>query len=162
MADPVVSQIRDELDRALTGPVSALLGQDLADMLRDRIATRAPMLAGQLQDADDRLAAETVIDIMNALWPHASPEHVGHADWWRTPLGVLCARSLGRGDSESVTQHVAAAMLGVTRGTVAQLLARGTLDRHPDGGVDRASVMRRLVRLHDRGKPAEYVENNES
>lgn len=146
MADPVVSQIRGELDRALAGPVGSLLGLDLSQQIADRILVRAPMLAGQLQDADDRLAAQTVIDLMTALWPHASPEHVGHADWWRTPLGRLCARSLGRSDSESVTQHVAGAMLGVTRGTIAQMLARGTLDRHPDGGVLRASILQRLGR----------------
>lgn len=146
MADPVVSQIRGELDRALAGPVGSLLGLDLSQQISQRILARAPMLAHQLQDADDRLAAETVIDLMTALWPHAAPEHVGRADWWQTPLGRLCARSLGRSDSESVTQHVAAAMLGVTRGTIAQMLARGTLDRHPDGGVLRASVLQRLGR----------------
>lgn len=149
---PVVSQIADELDRALAGPVSAVLGLDLSQQLSERILARAPMLAAQLsQDVDDRLAAETVIDLMNVLWPHAAPEHVGRADWWLTPVGRLCARSLGRSDSESVTQHVAAAMLGVTRGTIATLLARGTLARHPDGGVLRASVMQRLVRLHPLG-----------
>lgn len=141
MADPVVSQIRDELDRTLTGPVGSLLGLDLSQQLAARILVRAPMLAAQLsQDA------ETVIDLMGCLWPHASPEHVGHADWWRTPVGRLCARSLGRDDAEAVTQHVAGAMLGVTRGTIAQMLARGTLDRHPDGGVLRASILQRLGR----------------
>ena len=32
------------------------------------------------------------------------------------------------------------------RGTVAQMVHRGTLDRHPDGGVLRSSVMARLAR----------------
>lgn len=142
-------QIVDELDRTLAGPVSALLGQDLADMVRRRIRERAPMLADQLsQDDDDNLSAETVIDIMATLWPNCAPEDCGQADWWRSPIGRLCARSLGRDDAEAVTRSVAAAMLGVSPGTVAQLTARGSLDRHPDGGITRASVMARLVRLH--------------
>ena len=37
-------------------------------------------------------------------------------------------------------------MLGVHPGTVAQLVHRGTLDRHPDGGILRASVLQRLAR----------------
>ena len=44
-------------------------------------------------------------------------------------------------------------MLGVTRGTVSQMLTRadrgqggsGGLERHPDGGVTRASIMARLT-----------------
>jgi hypothetical protein len=36
-------------------------------------------------------------------------------------------------------------MLGVVRGTVSQMVARGTLDRHPDGGVLRSSVLARLA-----------------
>lgn len=134
----------DELDRALVGPVRSLLGFDLADLLTERVEARAPMLAAQLaQDDDDRLAAETVIDLLPAIWGQADPD----PDWWRTPLGRLCARSLGRADAEAVTHSVAAAMLGVHRGTVSQLVHRRTLDRHPDGGITRASVLMRLSRL---------------
>lgn len=102
--------------------------------------------AALAQDADDKLAAEACLSVMTVLWPHGSPEDVGEPGWWRTPLGRLCARSLGRDDTEAVTHSVAAAMLGVTRGTVAQMVHRGTLDRHPDGGVLRASVLQRLAR----------------
>lgn len=107
----------------------------------------ADRLVAQLaQDDDDRLAAQTCIDVMCVLWPHAAPEDCGRADWWQTPLGRLCARSLGRDGAEEVSHSVAAAMLGVTRGTVAQLVHRGTLDRHPDGGVLRSSVLARIAR----------------
>lgn len=127
------------------------LGLAFADptdpIVRSQLDGVSRVLVAQLaQDDDDRLAAQTCIDLMVALWPHASPEDVGEAAWWQTALGRLCARSLGRDDAESVSQSVAAAMLGVTRGTVAQLVARGTLDRHPDGGVLRASVLQRLSR----------------
>lgn len=146
--EAVARQLQDELDRALVVPVGSVLGLDLADMLAERIQARSDLLAAQVcQDDDDRLAAQSVIDLMAVLWPRCSPEDVGEADWWRTPLGRMCARSLGRGDSDAVTYSIAAAMLGVARGTVSTLVSRGSLDRHPDGGVTRASVLLRLARL---------------
>lgn len=112
-----------------------------------QITSAAATLTAQLdQDNDDQLAAEACTTILNALWPDTSPEHVDRGDWWRTPLGRLCARTLGRNDTDAVTQSVAAAMLGVTRGTIAQMVHRGTLDRHPDGGVLRSSILQRLAR----------------
>jgi len=122
--------------------------------LAAEIAEAANVLLAPLTELDPRATAEAVAAgdsaaasaVMAALWPHAAPEDVGRADWWQTPLGRVCARSLGRDDAESVTQEVAAAMLGLARTTVATMLARGTLDRHPDGGVLRASVLQRLAR----------------
>jgi len=143
----VERQLVDELDRVVCGPVRSLLGLDLDDLLQERIRSRAPMLAAQVcQDEDDELAAETVIDIMGCLWPNCSPEEAGEASWWRTPLGRMCARSLGHQDSDSVTRSVAAAMLGVHPGTIARYVADGRLERHPDGGITRASVLLRLSR----------------
>lgn len=95
----------------------------------------------QLSSDDEHLAAQTVIDCAGHLWP-LNPE----PEWWRTPLGRLVARSVG-GESVPVTQAEAAAMLGVTRGTIAQLVSRGSLARHPDGGVDRAAVFARMRML---------------
>ncbi|MBF6333604.1 hypothetical protein [Nocardia transvalensis] len=138
----VEQQIYDSLDERVVGALEALGWLDLADLARQRLDKTVPMLAAQLtQDDDDQLAAQTVNDLAGVAWD-ADPE----PEWWRTPVGRLVARSVGREDSEAVTHHVAAAMLGVTRGTIAQLVHRGTLDRHPDGGVTRASVLNRLVR----------------
>lgn len=109
------------------------------------VEARCTAVVAELCSDDDRLAAEACLTVMTLLWPQASPEDCGRGDWWTTPLGRLCARSLGT-DGESVTQSVAAAMLGVTKGTVSQLVHRGTLDRHRDGGVLRASVLQRLGR----------------
>lgn len=140
----------DQLSREAGAVASALgpfLGVDLTLVVEAAITQRAGSIAVELsQDVDDRLAAEACLTVMCLLWPHASPEDCGHADWWQTPLGRLCARSLGRDDAESVTHSVAAAMLGVQRGTIAQLVSRGHLDRHPDGGVLRSSVLARLGR----------------
>lgn len=144
ITEQVGAQLRDELGAAVSR-IAVLAGPEEFIEWEQTVAARAPMLAAQLcQDQDDNLAAETVIDVMNALWPHGSPED-RTPDWWRTPLGRMCARSLGRDDAEAVTHSVAAAMLGVTRGTVAQLVTRGTLDRHPEGGVLRSSVLLRIA-----------------
>ena len=140
-AEEVTAQLVDDLTAAgrRLGPV---LGLDVADLIADRAAERAPLLAAQLcTDGDDRLVAQTVEDLLAALWP------TGEVDpaWWRTPVGARCAASLGLGDTGAVTHSVAAAMLGVTPGTISQLTHRGTLARHPDGGVDRGAVLRRVA-----------------
>lgn len=142
VTDPLVGQINDELDRALAGPVGSLLGADLAEAVRDRLRSRRDSIAGQLRSGDDQEVAGTVLDLLGAIWGEADPPEA----WWRTPLGRACAASLGRDDSEAVTYGVAAARLGVARGTVSTWVQRGTLDRHPDGGVTSASVFARLAR----------------
>lgn len=145
----VAEQILDEI--TATADRLWSLGLHFADpndpAASSQIAAQAQVLAAQLaQDDDDRLSAQTCIDLMVALWPHGAPEDVGQPEWWRTALGRLCARSLGRSDAEAVTYAVAAAMLGIARGTVGVMVTRGTLDKHPDGGVLRASVLQRLGR----------------
>ena len=141
----LTEQLADDLAQAISA-WAGIIGPNLTLEVDARVETITPVLAAQLASDDDRLAAETVIDIMSALWPRGAPETVGRADWWQTPVGRACARSLGCNDAESVTYSVAAAMLGVTKGTVSQMMSRGALDRHPDGGVLRASVLRRLAR----------------
>lgn len=61
-------------------------------------------------------------------------------------MGSGLAASLGDDGGAWTHQH-AADVLGVSRGTVAQLVSRGTLARHPDGGVVRGSALARLCRL---------------
>ncbi|MFD3592601.1 hypothetical protein ACFWU5_07705 [Nocardia sp. NPDC058640] len=87
-----------------------------------------------------------MIDLAGVAWP----DDVEPA-WWRTPVGRAVGRSVGMIDeADSVSQTVAAAMLGVAPGTVASMMSRGCdLDRHPDGGITRASVIARIQRLGD-------------
>ena len=141
-ASEVEQQLYDALEQRVVGALEALGLLDLADEARRRLDSTVPVLAAQLvQDGDDRLSAQTVIDLAGVAWDiDPAPE------WWHTPLGRLVARSVGCEDSEVVSHSVAAAMLGVHRGTISQLVHRGTLDRHPDGGVARASVLARLAR----------------
>lgn len=138
----VAEQLLDEV-AARASALGAVLGPEMATALDGAVAARVAEWAAQLASDDDRLAAQIVIDLACVLWPDGCEPP---AEWWRTPVGRLFARSLGRDDADAVTHSVAAAMLGVTRGTVAQMVHRGTLDRHPDGGVLRASVLHRLGR----------------
>lgn len=146
MTEDLRSQLADEFSVSLTGPIAALLGLDLAELVEQRITDRLPALVGELTSDDARLAAGVVEDVLRLLWPSGDVD----PEWWRTSLGLVCARSLGRDESDAVTYEHAARMLGVSRGAVGQLVHRGGtfgLDRHPDGGITRASVLTRLVRL---------------
>jgi hypothetical protein len=141
----LATQIGEELGAALYDPSAAVGDPDFLAYGEQMVASRAAMLAGQLlQEMDDRLSAQTAIDLMCGLWRHGAPEDHDPA-WWRTPLGRAIARSAGRDDADAVSYSVAGAMLGVVRGTISQMVARGTLDRHPDGGVLRSSVLARLA-----------------
>lgn len=141
--EAVAAQLEDELGDRAAG-LDALISPFSGVHLLAEVLAQVPSLAVQLvQDDDDRLAAQTVIDVMAALWPAQDPP----AEWWATPVGRCVARSVGAEDSETVTRSVAAAMLGVHPGTVARLVARGRLDRHPDGGILRASVLQRLASM---------------
>lgn len=140
---PAADQLADELD-AIESSLIPFTGVRAADIISP--AHVAGVVAELAQEDDDRLAAEACLSVMSALWPHCLPERCGRADWWQTPLGRLCARSAGRDDAEAVTHSVAAAMLGMAPGSIGVMIQRGHLDRHPDGGVLRSSIMARLAR----------------
>lgn len=142
MTADVRGQLGDELQ--LVAERLAALAPDLHPLTNDRVrrslaqaAEHAAMLICG-DDVDDGIRAQAIIDVMNVLWPTSDPD----PDWWSTPLGQACARSLGAASATSWTQSVAAAQLGVTVGTIKQLVHRGTLARHPDGGVVPADVLR--------------------
>lgn len=139
-ADDAEAQLAGELGARLYA-ISILGGVDDQDPWQEG-QRLARYVMPPLTSADDNERAQAVIDVGCALWPDtcAPPD-----EWWRTPLGRLCAMSLARDDSEAVTVSGAAAMLGVHRRRAYQLVDTGKLERHPDGGVTRASVMARLA-----------------
>lgn len=145
MTAEIVDQLCDEVDARLVA-LAPFVGVDTSIELAALLEARCRSIVAQLCGDDDRLAAGSCVSIMCVLWSTGDPEDSGNPQWWRTPLGQACARSLGRTDAEAVTHSVAAAMLGVAKGTVSTMVSRGTLDRHPDGGVLRASVLQRLGR----------------
>ncbi|WP_454859646.1 hypothetical protein [Promicromonospora soli] len=138
----VAGQIVQDLDAYVLWPLVPLLGIDMHDLMLDRAEARSRLLAAELTGAEPRVRAQAVIDLMNSLWGQGDPP----AHWWNTPLGRTCAGALASQVDVAITHQEAADMLGITRGSIAQMVARGTLLRHQDGGVEKAAVLRRLAR----------------
>lgn len=143
--DALVEQLRTDVGQLvehlenLVGP-----GQETWQV-RSQVEHRAQLWASILTSNNDREAAQTVIDLMNALWPHADPPN----DWWTTPLGHAVARSVGHPSAETISYSVAAAMLGCSKQYVAKLVRAGRLDRGPAGGVTSQSVRAALDARHN-------------
>jgi hypothetical protein len=62
------------------------------------------------------------------------------------PLGQVVLCRAGHPSAQAVSYSVAGAMFGMTRQGVHDLVTRGKLARHPDGGVTVDSVRARLNR----------------
>jgi hypothetical protein len=130
------NQIADEIEARHIWPLESNLGPDeVWNYIRQRAAATAQMMAAQLVSGDDKLAAQTAIDLASLILPDDIPD-----DFWATPLGRLIAKSVGHPSEEGVPYSVAAAMLGVSKTRVQQLVDAGKLERHPGGGITSASV----------------------
>jgi hypothetical protein len=140
----LVEQIVQLLDIRLLDPLEILLeGDDAVPALRRLVALRARQWAAQMHDGDDAVAGGAAIRLIATLYP-ADRAFDPPVEWWRTPLGGVVARRVGHPSAESVSYATAGAMLGITRQGVHDLVRRGRLPRHPDGGVPSAAVRDRL------------------
>lgn len=134
--EKVVEQLCGALHVA-AGDWGALLGLDVQVMLSQRVDAVAERLVAALRTPGER--DSTAADLLRLL--NEPGEH--DPSWWTTPLGGVVAVALD--EPPGLTHDQAAAMLGVTRGTIAQWVARGTLTRLPGGGgVGIHSVLDRL------------------
>jgi hypothetical protein len=141
----LVEQIVRLLDIRLLDPLEVLLeGDDAVEALRRLVRVRAARWADQMHDGDDVTAAGAAIRLIATLYPD-DRAFDPPVDWWRTPLGAVVARRVGHPAAESVSYATAGAMLGITRQGVHDLVRRGRLPRHPDGGVPSAAVRERLL-----------------
>lgn len=136
----LVEQLRTEVGQVVFGLMSLLGPTEDMLLLEQTVDSRAQMWAAALLGDDDHLAAETVTDLVNVLWPRSEPT----PDWWRTPLGRAAARSVGHPGAEVVSYSVAGAMLGCSKQNITKLLAAGRLTKGPTGGVTTASVREEL------------------
>ncbi|MFI5931137.1 hypothetical protein [Actinoplanes sp. NPDC051494] len=142
--DPLVEQIVRLLDIRLLDPLEILLeGDDAVDALRSLVRHRADRWATTLRDGDDRSAATAAMRLVMTLYP-GDRAFDPPVDWWWTPLGRTVATRVGHPSAETVSYATAGAMLGITRQGVHDLVRRGKLPRHPDGGVPSEAVRRRL------------------
>jgi hypothetical protein len=151
----LAEHLRGVVERRLIDPLEILLERPLTvTPVRDHIARKAECWATDLLGDDEPVAVATAARLIAALYPSDGPFDPP-AEWWRTPLGQVVVARVGHPFAEAVPYSVAGAMLGVTRQFVHNLVSRGRLDRHPDGGVTVASVRARLLRYRDGGPHTE-------
>ncbi|GIE93488.1 hypothetical protein [Paractinoplanes rishiriensis] len=140
----LVEQIVRLLDVRLLDPLEVLLeGDETVDAVRVLLRTRAKRWADTLLNGDDPAATMTAARLIANLYP-GDRAFDPPADWWATPLGQAVAVRAGHPWAESVSYATAGAMLGITRQGVHDLVRRGRLPRHPDGGVPSAAIRDRL------------------
>jgi hypothetical protein len=141
---PLVEQIVRLLDVRLLDPLEVLLeGDDAVDALRGLVRLRAARWAGTLRGGDERAAVLTASRLIATLYPGDRPFDPP-TEWWGTPLGQVVATRVGHPSADSISYATAGAMLGITRQGVHDLVRRGRLPRHPDGGVPSSAVRDRL------------------
>lgn len=134
------------LETRVLDPLEILLSSDeLLTPIKARLRVEAEVWAAQLLGRDQRQAALTAARLIAVLFPGDEPFDPPE-QWWRTPLGRAVARGAGHPAKEAVSFATAGAMLGITRQGVHDLVKRGKLDRHPDGGVTTGSIHARLNR----------------
>jgi hypothetical protein len=148
----LVEQIVRLLDIRLLDPLELLLdGDDAVDAMRHLVRIRAGRWADEMLTGDDAAAVGIAARLIASLYPD-DRAFDPPAEWWRTPIGRVIARRVGHPAAESVSYATAGAMLGISRQGVHDLVRRGRLPRHPDGGVPSTAVRDRL-RLFDEEKP---------
>ncbi|MDI6097510.1 hypothetical protein QLQ12_02710 [Actinoplanes sp. NEAU-A12] len=140
----LTEQLLRLLDNRLLDPLEILLDDDQpSGAVRVLLRRRVAEWAETLQGGDDAAAVHVIARLIGTLYPddHA---FAPPADWWRTPLGQIVVRRVGHPYAASVSYATAGAMLGISRQGVHDLVRRGRLPRHPDGGVPVSAVRDRL------------------
>ena len=145
---PDPGELADQLTRIvgvrLLDPIEILLEEsEITDALQVVFRARAGAWSALLLGEDDGLAARTAARLIAALYP-GDTEFTPPTEWWSTPFGRVVAHRLGHPGTQAVSYSVAGAMLGITRQGVHDLVSRGKLARHPDGGVLVNSIRSRL------------------
>jgi hypothetical protein len=140
----VGSRVLDALDILFDRGELSGTGERLRELLEAKSRSWADILCGP----EDQAAALLAIRLVAALYPGDKPFDPPAA-WWDTPLGRAVARRAGHPAATAVPVPVAAAMLGITRQGVHDLLRRGKLDRDASGAVTTASIQARLTRSHE-------------
>jgi pimeloyl-ACP methyl ester carboxylesterase len=140
----LVDQIVRLLDVRLLDPLEVLLeGDDAVDALRRIVTLRARRWADTLRHGSDGEATLAAARLIATLYP-SDRAFDPPPEWWATPLGQVIAVRAGHPWAESVSYATAGAMLGITRQGVHDLVRRGRLPRHPDGGVPSTAIRDRL------------------
>ncbi len=137
--DALVEQLVAVVRQRLLDPLEILLD---VEQPVDRVRAAAEDWATQLLGEDQIAAVMCTARLIAALYPGDRFEPL--ADWWGTPFGRVVARRAGYPGMDHVSYSVAGAMLGITRQGVHDLVTRGKLARHADGGVTTESISNRM------------------
>ncbi|WP_245765482.1 hypothetical protein [Nonomuraea jiangxiensis] len=142
----LVAELVRLLETRILDPLEILLASDEhVDPIRARLRVEAEVWAAQLLGPDRERATHTAARLVGALFPGDGPFDPPEP-WWRTALGRAVARTSGHPSAAAVSYSTAGAMLGITRQGVHDLVKRGKLDKHPEGGVTTSSIRDRLNR----------------
>ncbi|MFB4276833.1 hypothetical protein ACBJ59_16180 [Nonomuraea sp. MTCD27] len=142
------------VETRVVDPLEILLeSDDQVRPIRERLRTEAEVWAAQLLGPDDALAVRTSARLIAAAFPGDGPFDPPEA-WWRSAFGQAVARRVGHPGAVAVSYATAAAMLGITRQGVHDLVKRAKLVRHPDGGVTTESVRARLNQPKEQRAPS--------
>lgn len=136
----LAAQLVAEIDARHVEPIERMTDPMVRTWILQRLEDIAE--ARVLPLLDDVEGYETAIEILYLTHGHQDPDPA----WWSTPLGRACGAALGQ-DDVTLSYSQAGAILGVTKGTIGKLVERGTLPRHPDGGIPRSAVLARRRRL---------------
>jgi hypothetical protein len=140
----LVAQLTRLLDIRLLDPLDLLMeGDEAVQALRSLVQRRAKRWAETLRHGTDRDAGMMAGRLIATLYPGDRPFDPP-TEWWATPLGQAVAIRLGHPWAESVSYATAGAMLGISRQGVHDLVRRGRLPRHPDGGVPSLAIRDRM------------------
>ena len=141
----LAAQLIRLVDVRLVDPLEVLLdGHDALRPIRMAISGRAGIWAHRLLHGTDVEATGLIARFVASLYP-SDRGFNPPADWWPTPLGRVVLWRVGHPGADAVSYATAGAMLGITRQGVHDLVQRGKLARHPDGGVLPASVRARFI-----------------
>jgi hypothetical protein len=151
----LVQQLTRLLDIRLLDPLDLLMeGDDAVQALRSLVRLRARGWAETLRHGDDREALMMAGRLIATLYPGDRPFDPP-PEWWATPFGQAVAVRSGHPWAEAVSYATAGAMLGISRQGVHDLVRRGKLPRHPDGGVPSLAIRDRLrLRYGSSGQPS--------
>lgn len=149
MGLPSRAELADQLvrliDVRLVDPLEMLLdGHEAMRSTRTAIGGRAGIWAYRLLQGTDAEAAGLIARFVAALY-RGDRGFDPPSGWWGTPLGRVVVWRVGHPGADAVSYATAGAMLGITRQGVHDLVQRGKLSRHPDGGVAPDSVRARFI-----------------
>lgn len=111
--------------------------------LRERSLAHAESWARRLLSSSQTEAVHAIVQIIAMFYPD-DVAFTPRLSWWGTPVGRITAIRFGHPGATAVSYTTAGAMLGISRQGVHDLVKRGKLSLHPDGGVSTTAIRDRL------------------